>query len=436
MKYVRNPVAHGLRESALTRLERRRAVRRSLSLILLEGAPAGVIHRIIETFFTPFALLLKATSPQIGLLTAMPSLLAALAQLGTPRLVDALGSRRRVLLASCVVGIVLWLPIALLPWIFGPTAVWWLLALATLAVVVFYMPAPAWGSWVPQLVPARRLGKFMARRGTIGFAFSVGAALAIGRWLDLMHNHIYIAFMAVFLLAMAMRLTCFLLFFRAYEPPLPGKPSPGAGAMSFVRTLRTSNLGRFIGYTAALNFAVAVAAPFFTVFMLEDLRFSYTKMVALQLVDLVGFAIGLYFWGRLADRRGTVLVLKLATPLVAAMPLLWLVTRYYPWLMVAELVGALGWSGWQLGASNFVYECAHPEDRSRAVAYFNASNGVGIFLGALLGGFLAPVLPHLFSYSMLTLFLISGVLRAGAMGLLVPFVREVRQAPKAVAAGR
>jgi 2-keto-3-deoxy-L-rhamnonate aldolase RhmA len=37
---------------------------------------------------------------------------------------------------------------------------------------------------------------------------------------------------------------------------------------------------------------------------------------------------------------------------------------------------------------------------------------------------------------MLTLFLISGVLRAGAMGLLVPFVREVRQAPKAVAAGR
>ncbi len=420
---------------AQPRIEQRRSVRRSINLILLEGAPSGAIQRIYDSFFIPFGLVLKASSAQIGLLAAMPSLLAALSQLATPSVVERLRSRRRVLLASCAIGTLLWLPTAFLPWLFGHTAVWWFLALATVSLVVYQFPAPAWGSWLPQLVPAKKLGKFVARRGSLNLVAAVAAALLIGRWLDLMHNHIYQAFMAVFLLALVLRVVCFLLFYWAYEPPLPGKPSPGTSALDFIKGLPSTNLGRFIGFTAALNFAASVAGPFFIVFMLRDLGFSYTKVVMLQVVSMVGFVIGYSLWGRLADRRGNVRVLRFATPLVGLFPLLYLVSRHYPVLMLAEFIGALGWSGFQLSSANFIYESSRPEDRSRSVAYFNASNGVGLFVGALLGGFVAPHLPALFSYSLLTLIGISGVLRLSTVAMLVLLVREVRRAPGA-AVGR
>ncbi len=409
-----------------------RIVRRSLHYALLEGSTGGIVQRIIDSFFTPFALVLQATTGQIGLLAAIPSFVGATSQLSTPFLVGVAGSRKRLILLVVLAGALMWVPIAFLPWLFGKQAVLPFLVLATLVVMLQQLPSPAWGSWIPQLMPMKGLGTYMARRSMLALLLSAIVAMSVARWLDIMSAHIYLAFMVLFLVAGAVRLGSFLLFLPVHEPALPDKPSSRVGLVKFLRTLPSTNVGRFMGYTMAMSFATNVAGPFFTMFMLNDLHFTYTKVMTLQMVSLGAYVVGLRIWGHSADRRGNLLVVRMTAPLASILPLLWLVRQDFWWLVVIECVGSIGWSGWQLCAVNFIYESSRPEDRARTVAYFNALNGTGVLIGALLGGFLAPHLPQLFAYGIMSLFLVSGVLRLSSAVFLLPLIKEVRESPQAL----
>ncbi len=393
---------------------------------MCEGAASGGSQRITDSFIPAFAIALKASVAEMALLRALPNFAGAMAQLFTPALVGAARSRKRLLLACMLLGALVWGPIAFLPWLSDGERVTWLLALVTVAVVLFQLPAPAWGSWIPQLVPARRLGTYMAGRGMLALVLSATLALAVARWLDFMNDRVFIGFMAVFLTAMAFRLASFALFLGVYEPPRPGKPDKGAGVASFFRGLAVTNLARFMLYTACVNLAVSVAGPFFTVVMLQDLKFSYTTIILIEIAATSAHVVGLRFWGPLSDRKGNLLVVRVTAPIVAVFPLLWTINQSPWYLMTVEALAGLAWSGWNLCVLNYVYEASSPEERARNVSRFNALNGTGVLAGALLGAALAPVVPALFAYSLMTLFLVSGALRFLAAAALLPLVKEVR----------
>jgi len=76
------------------------------------------------------------------------------------------------------------------------------------------------------------------------------------------------------------------------------------------------------------------------------------------------------------------------------------------------MLSGFAWSGFTLASANFIYDASAPENRTRYIALFNAMNGGAMCLGALLGGYLASLLPPMLGYSLLTLFLLSGLLRA------------------------
>ena len=70
------------------------------------------------------------------------------------------------------------------------------------------------------------------------------------------------------------------------------------------------------------------------------------------------------------------------------------------------------WIGFNLSSVNFIFDVASQETRTRCVGYFNFTNGLFIFLGAMFSGWLATHLPELINNSkLLTLFLFSGILR-------------------------
>jgi hypothetical protein len=71
-----------------------------------------------------------------------------------------------------------------------------------------------------------------------------------------------------------------------------------------------------------------------------------------------------------------------------------------------------------------------PEKRTRCIAYFNVLNGAAICLGALVGGMIAPHLPLLLGYSLMTLMVISGVLRIAVVRLMIGKIKEVRPVQK------
>jgi len=110
--------------------------------------------------------------------------------------------------------------------------------------------------------------------------------------------------------------------------------------------------------------------------------------------------------------------------------LLWLVSDNVYYLIAANIVSGFAWSGFILAGTNFVYDASEARNRTKHIALFNATDGVAICCGALVGGYLIPHLPAIFGYQLRTLFAVSGVLRGVVVLLLLRQVVEVRRVPK------
>jgi MFS family permease len=181
-----------------------------------------------------------------------------------------------------------------------------------------------------------------------------------------------------------------------------------------------------VAFVAAIHFAVLMSAPFFSVFMLRELGFSYlTYSVLVTVAHIVAILSG-PIWGRYADRVGNLKVLRICSSILPLMPALWLVSQDVHYLFFVQILSGISWGGFNLCATNFVYESAIPEKRTRCVSYYGVVTGMAAFAGLLLGGFLASHLPAIGGYKLLSLFLLSGTLRAIARVFLLTKVKEVR----------
>jgi MFS family permease len=123
---------------------------------------------------------------------------------------------------------------------------------------------------------------------------------------------------------------------------------------------------------------------------------------------------------------GNVRVLRLSGIFACLIPLFWLVSRNVYYLALVQMLAGFVWSGFTLSATNFIYDAVTPQKRVRCISYFQVMNGAAIFMGASLGGFLATKLPLLQGYSLLSLFLLSGICRLFFYFILFNRFREVR----------
>jgi MFS family permease len=118
------------------------------------------------------------------------------------------------------------------------------------------------------------------------------------------------------------------------------------------------------------------------------------------------------------------------------MPLLWMVSSNYWYLLLAQALSGLAWAGFTLSASNFLYDLIAKDKRASYLAVHNVLAATGIFLGAMLGGYLGSKLPtHVDVFGvawtwfspLLGVFAISTLARLAVVAILLPKIREVRR---------
>jgi MFS family permease len=142
-------------------------------------------------------------------------------------------------------------------------------------------------------------------------------------------------------------------------------------------------------------------------------------------------------WGRHADLVGNAKILKFTSFLIPLVPLFWAFARNPLQLVLVEFFGGIVWGGFNLCATNFVYDAVTPSKRVRCLGYFNLITSVSLFAGASLGGFLAERLPAAPGGSRLVpLFLLSAALRLAADLFLSRGFREVRSGRRKVKSAR
>lgn len=404
-------------------------VSKSLKYSIVDGSAHSAMLGLTQDYIVPFALAINATVAQVGLLVSVSNLTMAMSQLTAPRLAEKAGSRKGFILPVVFLHAVMWLPVLLVPYLFSGAKIWWLIGFFTLSTALGSLGNPAWGSMMADLVPETKRGKYFGFRGRIcGLATLVFFFIG-GTVLHFSAADIFVGFSILFGGAMVFRFVSWYFLSRVYEPPLSNGNTEHSRLRDIFSSMGSSNLGRFIIGVSAMNFATHLAGPFFAVYMLRDLKFDYLMYVTIMATATMATLAFMTFWGRRADQAGNIKVLKVTSALVPLIPLLWLGSHQLYYLVPVQILSGFAWAGFNLASVNFVLDASPPERRMQYIAVFNAMNGSAICFGALLGGYLAPYLPPLLGYKLLTLFLVSGLLRGLVAAALLRHISEVRQVP-------
>ncbi len=401
-------------------------VRRTLRYSTLEGMVYGAFLALGDRFLIVFAVALQADSLQIGLLASVPGFLGSVAQLFDAELVRRLRSRKAVILTFSLAQGLMFLPIFGIAFLPGADRVLWLIVLTTGYSVFGSLVSPAWGSLMAEVVPDRLRGRYFSMRGRLSTLSMMVVFLAAGGFLNLLAGHALWGFGLLFLLAVATRIVSWLLLTRLYEAPQGPRHQPAAINEAPAHS-PTPPLGRYFAFLIAMAFVVNLASPFFAVYQLRELKMSYLTFAALDTVLSLATLLAITHWGRAADRVGNRRMLVWTSAMIPLIPLLWLVSPNVYYLAAVQALSGVAWAGFSLCSLNYLFDATAPAHRTRLLSYLNAGTGLAAGLGALLGGVLLPHLPVLFGHKVLTLFLISGVLRAVTVAGFLPGIGEVRK---------
>ncbi|MCK5321030.1 MFS transporter [Candidatus Pacearchaeota archaeon] len=424
-------------------------INKSLDLSVREGSLNSMSSGFGLSYLSPFALALNATSSQVGILHAIISLLPSIVQVKASELIRKF-PRKKITLKSIMALILLWIPIILTGVLFYmgvPHMIWVLITLIGLFYVFGAMGSPAWFSWMGSLIPEERRGKYFAKRNRIaGFsgliAMIVGAIIldsmkGVGVSRGNVLGYTLLGFGILFVLAALTRFGSWTLLAKQYEPRLKVRKKDGFSLWQFLKMAPSTPFGRFTLFRGVFSIAIGIAGPFFAVYMLRDLGFSYMWFMGVTVSGIVFQLLFLPLLGKASDRFGNVRIMGICSGLIFLAPLLWIASAWISsdfgvkiyLLFVPAITSGFAFAGYNLATNNYVYDAVSVQKRGFGVSYMNLLVGVGTFIGAGIGSLIALVgVP--FMNTMLFIFLISGIGRFFVVVFGIKYLREVRHVKK------
>ncbi len=405
---------------------------RAAKNFIAEGAVNEASNNLGSSFITPFALAIGANSAHIGFLSAFTELFSPLGQMLGSRLMEK-QSRKTILLRFVLLQALLWLPIIALTFFF-----WKQIGTPYLpyALIFFYaawafvvgVKNPSFFSWIGDVVPEERRGAYFAQRNRILGIVGIVVFLTASFVLDFFKTkgYVLVGFTILFSLSFLLRFVSRGFFRRSYSPSFHLRKKNYFSLWAFIR--RYDNFGKFAFYQACFNFTIMIASPFFAVYMLQDLNFNYFTFTLVSLSSTLFYILFTPMMGRISDRYGNVRLLYLAGILFPLTPFLWIFLKDPVALFfLPGLTAGLGNAAFSLGVTNFMYDSVSPEKRGICVAYTSVLNGIGIFLGSILGGLMIQYLPITFMSKTLFVFALAAVARLLVGLLFLPYIKEVRK---------
>lgn len=404
-----------------------------------------------DNFLNAFAVYLQANPLQMGWLTAIPQLFGALWQIISVWLGNYVKRRPLVVAAAALQGLIVGL-MAVLAVLFGlgiagESRILWLIVLAIGYFSCLNVIQPHWRAWMGSLVPRRRRGVFFASRTRLTMVASLAVFVAGGLVLSLTDaaSAAWMGFAALFGAAAIGRWVSAWMLWRMHDP----EPESASNAMRLVHSfrhvrdsLRDPTFRNYSFFVAAMQGAVAISAPFFAVYMLNDLQFTYFQFSLNNIASIATQFLMLSFWGRFADRFGNHLVMMIASCLIPVIPLLWLFSADYAYLIFVQMVSGILWSGFSLSTTNYLYDIRPHQTNFALYAAIQAStSAMMVFCGGLLGGYIARHAPEIADAMsafwrpgsvLFVVFLATSLLRMLVVASFLPRLKEptIRRRPK------
>lgn len=401
-----------------------------LKISIIEGAFATLYTSLAGgMFLAGLALYLGANSFQIALLTAIPALVSSFSFLAG-YLVHQTGTRKKLVLWTAGIGRSVY--IILLPLLFtgSKLKIHFFLLLVALSGILMAIAGTVWTSWISDLVPEERRGRFFGLRNAILNVTAVFAAYGAGRGMDWLKSlgQERLGYALAFSLAVGFGLISTLLLTRQPEPEIPARSKPDLREI-FVGPLKEPQFRRLTVFLAIWFLTGTLASPFYLVHLLKNLHFSFSEVAVYSMIGgVIGVGFQL-FWGRVIDRFGSRPVTVLNFALVGVMPFLWLfATPHFRLpIWIDGVLNGVVWTGASLGLWNLLLDLAdNPERKESYFAIYTVVTGLGAFVASLLAGTIAQLISgfhlQLFGadfYNYDVMFLAAGIARFACLPLLL-----------------
>lgn len=381
------------------------------------------------TFLTTFLLALGTSEFLIGLVAAFPMLFGLVQPLGAEIIRRRGGWRRPVAVSAALVEDLMWIPIVAAALLYPPqTAAVIIVGFLAAGQLANAFVGVAWTSWISDLIPPRLRGRFFGKRNFVCHSLGAVTAIFAGMVVDRAGADPIPTFAAIFVTGMLFRLVSIAILARQPEPK-PARSRRGSFLHQLSHPLSHSAFRRFVLYAMLWGFAVHLAAPFFTVFMVRSAGLEVGDVMLFASLSTIANLMGQRFWGPMCDRYGDHQVLRVAGLIILLQPFGWLFagtsTAGYYFMMFLNVVGGFSWGGHLLAVGNLMMRLAPETGKTSFFAVQAALGGLFGALGPFVGGMIADLLmahgsfiPGWLFADLKTLFLMSFVLRFAAWGLL------------------
>jgi MFS family permease len=396
-------------------------LRRDLRAMLGDGVSFSVMVGVGESYLPAFALALGHGDVTAGLVATVPMLAGALLQLASPAAVGVLDSHRRWIVLCAALQAICFAPLILaalthemdLVLLYLVASLYWGLGMSTV---------PAWTTWASSLVPKRLRPTFFANRARasqLALVLSLvggGTILQLGKGREAEFE----AYAVIFGIALGARGVSASFLYSQREPRSleVGETSISPAVIS--KHVRTGGHGRLLFFLLTFQMGVSVASPYFTPFMLSELELSYLQFTVLMAAAFAARVLTLPALGRYVRRVGTKKVLWRAGLAISTLPIQWLVSDHFAWLLVLQLLSGTAWAAFELASLLSFFERIPPHGQTSVLTLYNLASASAIVLGSAAGGGLLRFFgegPMGFA----AIFVVSTLARA----LMLAFLRQV-----------
>lgn len=375
-------------------------VDRGLKLVVRDGIAAEVMTTLTGgAFLVAVALSFNASNFQIGLIAALPTL-ANLFQLLAIWLLHKFANRRAITVICSIAARIPLLFIALLPLGLSPDLS--LVLLISLLFVHHFFGAisgTSWSSWMKDLVPENILGAYFSNRARKIQIVAVIMSIATASVLDIIEarapDQMNIAYAVMFFTAGIAGLYGAYVLGRTPEPMI--YPVKANLFKLFRAPLQDANYRNLLIFIAFWAFAVNLAAPFFTVYMLTRLKFPFSFVIMFMLVSQLSNIFFVRIWGRYSDKYSNKTVLRVCAPIFLVSIVAWTFTTFperhiltVPLLFVIHIASGMALSGINLSLNNIGFKLS-PGKQDAAIFLAMRSLTNAFFAG------IAPVIGGLFA---------------------------------------
>jgi hypothetical protein len=422
-----------------------RMVKSGQRKLLVEGAFSRVLGATMAgPFLTATVLAFGGLEAQVGLAVAAGRIGSIGMLLANPVL-SYLGSRRKFCLFGLGgvrvfrVVVTVMLALVLLGWD-AEGMFWPFLAVVFISHLLGMSSEISRRSWISDLVGPAERGRYLGLRLTITLLVGGAFLLAGGYLLTLSEsippwNDRVLGLTIIMGFGAAMGWIGWSILVTTPEPSM-SIPRRGGLLRSLWLPLRSPRYRGLMLVGTLFHMAMGLCAAFFDYYMFEDLGMEPVWVMAVDTVGMVVAAAGASRWGAWADRVGTRRVLTLTVVVKGLYPLTWLLVTPTAWpvAFIAVLPRVFN-SASILCWLRLSMNCSPRRNQPAFLAMSQAALGVGVAVGALIGGLLARQLrlmefsPVLLGFQVLPLhvvFVISAVLRLSCLPLL-RLIREPRR---------